>query len=209
MQLDTRSKSTRGAQYGNKNASKPRLIKTIEDLLNRTVLTQEGCMEWTMGYGSTGYPQLTFEGRPGRKGHRVAWILSNGPIPSETPFVCHKCDNPKCINPDHLFLGTCADNQRDMAEKGRSSKTRKRFTLTVEQAREIYLRAISGEHQGLIAAAFGISTPTVSNIKRRRTWREETEGLVHLDTGQAREQIIKRLTESARKGADARWSPVA
>ena len=52
--------------------------------------------------------------------HRVAWILANGPIP-DGMLVCHKCDVPECVNPDHLFIGTHKDNARDCASKGRSA----------------------------------------------------------------------------------------
>lgn len=66
-----------------------------------------------------GYGQLSFYGRFAYA-HRVSWHLSNGPIP-EGAQVLHKCDNPPCVRPDHLFLGTQADNVRDMFRKGRES----------------------------------------------------------------------------------------
>jgi hypothetical protein len=95
--------------------------------------------------------------------HRAAWDEANGPIPAGL-FVCHHCDNRACINPDHLFLGTNADNMQDMRAKGRSSNgIRPRgegcthSKLTEDQVREIRDRAAGGEPQRSIASDYGIS----------------------------------------------------
>lgn len=78
------------------------------------------CIEWTKSRRRGGYGQLTIAGKK-RTAHRVAWELAHGPIP-EGLFVCHSCDNPPCVNVEHLFLGTHTENMRDMAAKGRSSR---------------------------------------------------------------------------------------
>lgn len=77
----------------------------------------DGCWEWCGALDGHGYGRTWRDG--GRfLAHRRAWECVNGPIP-EGMFVCHKCDNPPCCNPDHLFVGTALDNMRDAIRKGR------------------------------------------------------------------------------------------
>jgi hypothetical protein len=77
------------------------------------------CWEWKAGASSHGYGGFKVAGQLLRA-HRVAWELTYGPIP-EGMVVCHRCDNPSCVRPDHLFIGTVADNNRDRSAKGRSA----------------------------------------------------------------------------------------
>jgi len=79
-----------------------------------------GCWIWTASRGSAGYGQFLLKERP-IGAHRVAWELTKGLIPLGL-YVCHKCDNKLCVNPQHLFLGTQADNIADMVSKGRQAK---------------------------------------------------------------------------------------
>lgn len=76
-----------------------------------------GCWNWTGFINPKGYGQLSFKRRTVRA-HRLAWALAYGPIPDGL-CVCHRCDNRRCVRPDHLFIGTNLDNMRDMVAKGR------------------------------------------------------------------------------------------
>lgn len=80
-------------------------------------VSDAGCHEWTAGRKGAGYGAVRYEGRD-LYAHRLAWELANGPVPRGR-WVLHSCDNPACTNPDHLFLGTRADNVSDMMFKDR------------------------------------------------------------------------------------------
>jgi hypothetical protein len=130
------------------------------------------CWEWQGrvdhdGYGLYGSPLLG-EGRA----HRRAWVLAHGPIP-EGLLVCHHCDNPPCVNPAHLFLGTSADNTRDSVEKGRRACGERVNTakLSVADVREIRRLREGGATQQALADRFGCSQPMVGVIVRREAWR--------------------------------------
>lgn len=134
---------------------------------------ENGCMLWSGSIGrSTGYGKIWWKGRD-HSTHRIAWEFANGPIPNGM-WICHKCDVRACVNPDHLFLGTSADNSADMMAKGRHSTNPRRgertrsAKLTAEQ-----VLAIRSDTRSItvIGAAYGIAHQNVSMIKRRKAWR--------------------------------------
>lgn len=112
-----------------------------------------------------------------RAAHRLFYERYNGPIP-DGMIVRHSCDNPGCVNPDHLLVGTKLDNSRDMVERGRSCKNdgerNPSARLTADQARAIF---VDPRNQGAIAAAYGIHRTTVNLIKCGKSWAKETAGL--------------------------------
>lgn len=131
----------------------------------------EACWTWTgatngRGYGSfnvvTAKPQLSV------RAHRFAWLMSRGEIPAGLE-VCHRCDNTRCVNPGHLFLGTHQENHLDAVRKGRKRAWGLQ-KLDARQVLEIRARCAAGALQKDVARAFGISRNHVSSIVHRTSW---------------------------------------
>lgn len=95
----------------------------MDRCMSKVVVDQNGCWIWTAGKDQKGYGQTAYRKRHTRA-HRAFYIAKLGPVPVGL-HVCHKCDVPACINPDHMFLGTPRDNLRDMATKGRHKEQQK------------------------------------------------------------------------------------
>lgn len=142
-------------------------------LENSSINMEYGCMEWIAGKDRGGYGIIKFANKNTRA-HRAAYELWIGQIP-EGMCVLHKCDNPSCINPEHLFLGTQQDNMIDMSNKGRSvpaicnGENNGRAKLTEGQV--IQIRAITGLTHREISDMFGIKRGSVTNIRLGKTWK--------------------------------------
>ncbi len=134
------------------------------------------CWEWTASLNSVGYGQMWFGGSRGRKlkAHRVAYELTYGEI-SSGMFVCHRCDNRKCVNPTHLFLGTPKDNTTDMIQKGRQIRTygESHFhKLTEDQVRSIRERyAAGGIYMKELALEMGVGDTAIFDVIHRTSWK--------------------------------------
>lgn len=132
----------------------------------------DACWEWTAARDTRNYGVLQVSGRA-LGAHRVSWELTNGPIP-EGLFVCHKCDNPGCVNPSHLFLGTPADNMHDAIDKGRIHKVagerHGNAKLLDQDIPDILAMLASGMSLAAVANHYRISRTTVCNIKNRKQW---------------------------------------
>lgn len=103
--------------------------------------------------------------------HRVSYELHNGPIPDGL-CVLHKCDNPKCCNPEHLFLGTQQENMADMHTKGRFVKSKGNAILNLQKAKEIRQKFIETTTCKELATEYGVHYDTIWKIVRNRRWKE-------------------------------------
>lgn len=138
------------------------------------------CWEWTGAPLADGYGTLEVGSggiRNPTRAHRMSWCLANDRDIPPRLFVLHRCDNRLCVNPQHLFLGTQAENMADMVAKGRSNygEAHPQAVLSRHAARIICRMAVSGKwKQREIAAGFRISRSQVSQIRHGRRWAAET-----------------------------------
>lgn len=162
-------------RYCSRACSLERWYRASADEFWSKVEKTDGCWLWrgtisTFGYGVTGWRGERWSA------HRLAWTLTNGPIP-DGKHVCHHCDNPPCARPDHLFLGEAVDNMRDMWAKGRGKggfvKGEQVGTakLTDDKVREIRARWDAGEAIRAIARDTGMSRRMIGFVVHREFWR--------------------------------------
>lgn len=161
------------------------------------VAKSNGCWLWQASKSIAGYGQFKLRSYVGVFAHRLSWEIAHGVI-ADGLWVLHKCDTPACVNPEHLFLGTCVDNVRDMYAKGRNAPIPRPPLAALPRGSDHFLRkhperAPRGERCGVsklkatqvieirqlagvgrsksdLAALFGVTQPTIHKIVRRLRW---------------------------------------
>lgn len=129
------------------------------------------CWLWQGAVNTTGYGMASWEGRKNIVAHRLAYKLLRGPIPAGK-LALHRCDTPRCCNPDHLFFGTDADNMADKVAKRRQVHGERMHTAKLTEEDVLEIRRLKGIERGkTIAARFGVATSHISNIWTRRLWK--------------------------------------
>ena len=143
--------------------------KTLTERFWAKVNKTADCWLWTKGKSGQRYGSFDCDGKTLRA-HRVSWVLHFGPIPDNL-CVCHKCDTPLCVRPDHLFLGTNLDNVRDREKKKRrkppQGEKHGNAKLTLEDVMAIRQSCASTKE---IALRYNIHRDSVSRIIRRKAW---------------------------------------
>ena len=142
---------------------------------------ESGCWIWMASCAGKGYGQIKLPGeRRQIYAHRLSYLIHKGPLP-EGKHICHTCDNPRCVNPDHLFVGTSQDNHDDMKNKGRHTYGEKSATAksTTKDVLQMKAMIAAGVPQTKIAALFGLHQTTVSKINRAERWKHLAEQQHH------------------------------
>jgi len=147
--------------------------KCVSRFASKYDIQENGCWIWTGGLLRGGYGSFEIKCRPNREcgqAHRVSWRIHCGTIPAGM-MVLHRCDVPRCVNPDHLFLGTQKDNMQDMSRKGRASTERHNTKLTETDVAEI--RATHKPKYGALsqmARKYGVHAITIRRILNGKSW---------------------------------------
>lgn len=154
--------------YGRKQMARAPLAERLWSRVTKT----RGCWEWNGYTNRKGYGRITIERRVSDGVHRVSWRLLFGDIPAGMS-VCHRCDNRRCVRPEHLFLGTNTDNTADMVAKRRQAKGERQALakLTASDVTAIRARHAAGEQTKNLAAEYGVAYMTIHNAVVGLTWK--------------------------------------
>lgn len=143
----------------------------LERLLDKIVKAENGCWIWTAAKNPAGYGVMVYK-KNLRLATRISWMEHVGEIP-EGMNVCHRCDDPACINPEHLFLGTQRENMHDMIGKGRqyhpSGEDTHNCRLSWDKVRHIRSSGLPGTE---LARLYGVKKNTIYSVLKNRTWKE-------------------------------------
>lgn len=135
--------------------------------------SSSGCWNWTASTAGKGYGQIKIPGQRRQiYAHRLSYLIHNGEIP-EGLVVCHTCDNPRCVNPNHLFVGTIRDNLIDMKNKDRHLRGERntQSKLTESDVIKMYQMRFAGKSTYAIADTFGVGQMTVWRIVNGKRWK--------------------------------------
>lgn len=163
-----RWRTSKMAKRENMGAGRPRHL-SMQEVLDWSSMPEpnSGCQLWIKAASYAGYGQFSWGGKL-RLAHRAAYELASGPIPSGLA-VCHRCDVPSCVNPQHLFLGTPKENMGDASNKGRLVKGSRHLLakITESDARAIASSSLS---YAQLARQYGVSRTLIYRIKRGLAW---------------------------------------
>lgn len=154
----------------------PRRLTIAESFDDHYLVDEKtGCWNWVRARDSDGYGHFVLNGR-WQKAHRYAYERVHGPLAAGLK-ACHRCDNPPCVNPAHIFAGTNSDNMKDATRKGRAKapvftgEAHGMAIVTEAEVLEIRRRRAAGERRVDVARRIGISPELTYRIEKRKIWR--------------------------------------
>lgn len=146
-----------------------KLGDVTERLISKSAIREgSGCWEWTASRFNNGYGKF-WHGGENRGAHRVSYELYHGSIP-DGMYVCHRCDNPACINPDHLFLGTSRDNAADKVAKERQARGLGHGLAKLTEADIQAIREATDISNIELGKRYGVHNSSISRIRLGKTW---------------------------------------
>jgi hypothetical protein len=148
--------------------NKSKIIERIKNNIN--INNKTGCWEWKLRRDKDGYASINLGGNRERCS-RISYQIYKGQIPNKM-LVCHTCDNPPCVNPDHLFIGTHKDNMDDMVSKGKNKKgtNNGRHKLNNNMIKEIK-KLYPIKSMPTLAKMYNVSVVNISSIIRGKIWK--------------------------------------
>lgn len=136
------------------------------------------CWEWLAFKNKKGYGAIMYRDLGNMAAHRFSYMLYIGDF-DKSKFICHTCDNPSCVNPSHLFVGTASENMKDKIKKGRAKNppvhkgnNQHLSKMNPEKIREIRKLFKYGMSQTELAKKYGLHTATMNNICRNKSWKD-------------------------------------
>ena len=144
-----------------------KVTRTLQERFCEKVKKTPTCWIWTANKNKKGYGRI-WEGGRNHFAQRISWWIAFGDF-NEDLRVLHKCDNPSCVRPSHLFLGTHADNGADKARKGRSARGEKNGNSKLRVEDILSIRS-SKDSAAKLAQAFGMDVTQIYNIRNRKQW---------------------------------------